>query len=83
LGRRDTDRDHDNRVREYFSQGEFWKNTPAELDPDTEAALTHLSDLNDQVMVNLIIQVRQMRQRSLRIRIELGRRVLPKLPLRE
>jgi hypothetical protein len=38
---------------ELFSQGEFWKNTPAELDPDTEAALTHLSDLNDQVMVGV------------------------------
>ncbi|KAF3015783.1 hypothetical protein E8E15_006186 [Penicillium rubens] len=39
---------------ELFSQGEFWKNTPAELDPDTEAALTHLSDLNDQVMADVV-----------------------------
>lgn len=38
---------------ELFSQGEFWKNTPAELDTDAEAALTHLSELNDQVMIGI------------------------------
>ncbi|OQD90894.1 hypothetical protein PENANT_c001G03484 [Penicillium antarcticum] len=34
-----------------FSQGEFWTNTATDLDTDTEAALTYLSVLNDQLMV--------------------------------
>jgi hypothetical protein len=38
---------------ELFSQGEYWKKTPTELDPDTEAALTHLAALNDQVMIGI------------------------------
>lgn len=38
---------------ELFSQGEYWKDTPTELDPDTEEALTHLSALNDQVMIGI------------------------------
>lgn len=38
---------------ELFSRGEFWKQTPTELDPDTEAALTHLAALNDQVMIGI------------------------------
>lgn len=41
---------------ELFSQGEFWKNTPTELDPDTEAALTHLAALNDQVMIGIYLE---------------------------
>ncbi|KAJ5186492.1 hypothetical protein N7449_011256 [Penicillium cf. viridicatum] len=38
---------------ELFSQGPYWKSTPTELDPDTEAALTHLAALNDQVMIGI------------------------------
>ncbi|KAJ5297892.1 hypothetical protein PENANT_c012G00496 [Penicillium antarcticum] len=38
---------------ELFSQGAFWKSEPAELDPDTEAALTLLSALNDEVMIGI------------------------------
>jgi hypothetical protein len=38
---------------ELFSQGAFWKSEPAELDSDTEAALTLLSALNDEVMIGI------------------------------
>ncbi|KAJ5872333.1 uncharacterized protein N7529_004686 [Penicillium soppii] len=38
---------------ELFSQGEFWKKTPEELDADTEAALANLSALNDEVMIGI------------------------------
>ncbi|KAJ5827628.1 hypothetical protein N7447_004391 [Penicillium robsamsonii] len=38
---------------ELFSRGEFWKKTPTDLDSDTEAALTHLAALNDQVMIGI------------------------------
>lgn len=36
-----------------FSQGEYWINTSAEVDPDTGAALAHLAALNDQVMIGV------------------------------
>ncbi|CAG8049354.1 unnamed protein product [Penicillium salamii] len=36
-----------------FSQGEFWRDTPEELDTDTEAALTYLFVLNDQLMTGV------------------------------
>lgn len=36
-----------------FSQGEYWKNTPVEVDPDTGAALAHLAALNDLVMIGI------------------------------
>jgi hypothetical protein len=36
-----------------FSQGEFWKKTPEELDADTETALSNLSALNDEVMIGI------------------------------
>ncbi|KAJ5159096.1 uncharacterized protein N7500_008747 [Penicillium coprophilum] len=38
---------------ELFTRGEFWKKAPTELDPDTEAALTHLAALNDEVMIGI------------------------------
>lgn len=38
---------------ELFTQGEFWKSTTAELDPDTDAALTNLASLNDEVMIGV------------------------------
>lgn len=34
---------------ELFSQGEFWKDTSAELDEDTDSALNQLLFLNDQI----------------------------------
>ncbi|KAJ5794343.1 hypothetical protein N7457_000942 [Penicillium paradoxum] len=36
-----------------FSQGEYWKTTPVEVDPDTGAALAHLAALNDLVMIGI------------------------------
>lgn len=37
---------------ELFSQGEFWKNTSAKLDEDTDAALNLLATLNEQTKGN-------------------------------
>ncbi|KAJ5887505.1 hypothetical protein N7495_007546 [Penicillium taxi] len=36
-----------------FSQGEFWNKTTTELDADTEAALTQLATLNDEIMIGI------------------------------
>ncbi|KAJ5157650.1 uncharacterized protein N7482_008750 [Penicillium canariense] len=35
-----------------FSQGEFWKDTSAELDDDTDSALDQLLSLNEQIRLN-------------------------------
>lgn len=39
-----------------FSHGAFWRDTTAELDPDTDAALAHLAALNEENMVGVYAQ---------------------------
>lgn len=45
---------------ELFSRGEFWKNSSASLDTDTESAMVQLDKLNDEVMTGIYASQHQI-----------------------